>query len=70
MRRDDLLAQAPGISEIAAARVQAGPGSDLDPWVGKAYKALHDLNPGDEFWFSLGTTQFRLVSAGSADEEP
>jgi len=30
MRLDDLLAQAPGLREIATARDQAGPGRDLD----------------------------------------
>ena len=37
--------------------------------VGKAYTALLDLNPGDEFEIKLGRKQIRLVPAGSAEEE-
>jgi hypothetical protein len=37
--------------------------------VGKAYTALLDLNPGDEFEIKLGRKQIRLVPAGAADEE-
>jgi len=37
--------------------------------VGKAYTALLDLNPGDEFEIKLGRKQIRLVPAGGADEE-
>ena len=37
--------------------------------VGKAYTALLDLNPGDEFEIKLGRKQIRLVPAGSSDEE-
>jgi hypothetical protein len=32
--------------------------------VGKAYTALLDLNPGDEFEIKLGRKQIRLVPAG------
>jgi len=37
--------------------------------VGKAYTALLDLRPGDEFEIKLGRKQIRLVPAGSSDEE-
>ena len=37
--------------------------------VGKAYTALLDLKPGDEFEIKLGRKQIRLVPAGSVDEE-
>ncbi|MCP9891756.1 AbrB family transcriptional regulator [Cyanobium sp. Aljojuca 7D2] len=37
--------------------------------IGKAYTALLDLNPGDEFEIKLGRKQIKLIPAGSADEE-
>jgi len=37
--------------------------------VGKAYTALLDLKPGDEFAIKLGRKQIRLVPAGSSDDE-
>ena len=37
--------------------------------VGKAYTALLDLKPGDEFEIKLGRKQIRLVPVGGADEE-
>ena len=37
--------------------------------VGKAYTALLDLSPGDEFEIKLGRKQIRLVPAGGEDEE-
>ncbi len=37
--------------------------------VGKAYSALLDLKPGDEFEIKLGRKQIRLVPVGGADEE-
>jgi len=37
--------------------------------VGKAYTALLDLNPGDEFEIKLGRKQIRLVPVGGADDE-
>ena len=37
--------------------------------VGKAYTALLDLKPGDEFEIKLGRKQIRLVPAGSGDDE-
>jgi len=37
--------------------------------VGKAYTALLDLKPGDEFEIKLGRKQIRLVPAGSSDDE-
>ena len=37
--------------------------------VGKAYTAMLDLEPGDEFEIKLGRKQIRLVPAGGADEE-
>jgi hypothetical protein len=37
--------------------------------VGKAYTAMLDLHPGDEFEIKLGRKQIKLVPAGSADEE-
>ena len=37
--------------------------------VGKAYTALLELKPGDEFEIKLGRKQIRLVPAGSVDEE-
>jgi hypothetical protein len=37
--------------------------------VGKAYTAMLDLRPGDEFEIKLGRMQIRLVPAGGADED-
>ena len=37
--------------------------------VGKAYTAMLDLKPGDEFEIKLGRKQIRLVPLGSEDEE-
>ncbi len=37
--------------------------------VGKAYTAMLDLRPGDEFEIKLGRKQIRLVPVGGADEE-
>ncbi len=37
--------------------------------VGKAYTAMLDLRPGDEFEIKLGRKQIRLVPAGGGDEE-
>jgi len=37
--------------------------------VGKAYTALLDLKPGDEFEIKLGRKVIRLVPVGGSDEE-
>jgi hypothetical protein len=37
--------------------------------VGKAYTAMLDLKPGDEFEIKLGRKQIRLVPAGIEEEE-
>jgi len=37
--------------------------------VGKAYTAMLDLKPGDEFEIKLGRKQVRLIPVGSTDEE-
>ena len=37
--------------------------------IGKAYTALLDLKPGDEFEIKLGRKQIRLVPAGGSDED-
>ena len=37
--------------------------------VGKAYTALLDLRPGDEFEIKLGRKQIRLVPLGAEDED-
>ena len=37
--------------------------------VGKAYTAMLDLKPGDEFEIKLGRKMIRLVPLGSEDEE-
>ena len=37
--------------------------------VGKAYTAMIDLKPGDEFEIKLGKKQIRLVPVGGSDEE-
>jgi hypothetical protein len=37
--------------------------------VGKAYTAMLDLRPGDEFEIKLGRKQIRLIPAGGADED-
>ncbi len=37
--------------------------------VGKAYTAMLDLQPGDEFDIKLGKRQIRLVPVGGSDEE-
>jgi len=37
--------------------------------IGKAYTAMLDLKPGDEFEIKLGKKQIRLVPVGGSDEE-
>ena len=37
--------------------------------VGKAYTAMLDLKPGDEFEIKLGRKQIKLVPLGSTEEE-
>jgi hypothetical protein len=37
--------------------------------VGKAYTAMLDLQPGDEFEIKFGKKQIRLVPVGGSDEE-
>ena len=37
--------------------------------VGKAYTAMLDLKPGDEFEIKLGRKQIKLIPLGSAEEE-
>ncbi|MEB3243330.1 MAG: AbrB family transcriptional regulator [Cyanobacteriota bacterium] len=37
--------------------------------IGKAYTALLDLKPGDEFEIKLGRKQIRLLPCGTSDEE-
>ena len=37
--------------------------------VGKAYTAMLDLNPGDEFEIKLGRKAIRLIPVGLTDEE-
>ncbi len=37
--------------------------------IGKAYTALLELNPGDEFDIKLGRKQIRLIPAGGSDDE-
>ena len=37
--------------------------------VGKAYTAMLDLKPGDEFEIKIGRKQIKLIPAGGAEEE-
>ena len=37
--------------------------------VGKAYTAMLDLEPGDEFEIKLGRKQIKLIPAGTAEED-
>jgi len=37
--------------------------------VGKAYTAMLDLKPGDEFEIKLGRKQIKLINLGAAEEE-
>ncbi len=37
--------------------------------VGKAYTAMLDLEPGDEFEIKLGRKQIKLIPAGSTEED-
>ena len=37
--------------------------------IGKAYTAMLDLQPGDEFEIKLGRKQIRLVPVGGTDED-
>ncbi|MCP9943013.1 AbrB family transcriptional regulator [Cyanobium sp. ATX 6E8] len=37
--------------------------------VGKAYTAMLDLKPGDEFEIKLGRKQIKLIPSGGSDEE-
>jgi hypothetical protein len=36
--------------------------------IGKAYTALLELNPGDEFEIKLGRKQIKLIPSGSEEE--
>jgi hypothetical protein len=37
--------------------------------VGKAYTAMLDLQPGDEFEIKLGRKQIKLIPAGSVEDD-
>ena len=37
--------------------------------IGKAYTAMLDLHPGDEFDIKLGKKAIRLIPAGGSEEE-
>jgi hypothetical protein len=37
--------------------------------IGKAYTAMLDLNPGDEFEIKLGRKQIRLIPVGSHEDD-
>ena len=37
--------------------------------IGKAYTAMLELNPGDEFQIKLGKKAIRLIPAGGSEEE-
>ena len=37
--------------------------------IGKAYTALLDLQPGDEFEIKLGRKQIRLIPVGSSEDD-
>ena len=37
--------------------------------MGKAYTAMLDLEPGDEFEIKLGRKQIKLIPAGTAEED-
>ena len=37
--------------------------------IGKAYTAMLDLKPGDEFEIKLGRKQIRLIPVGGSDED-
>ncbi len=37
--------------------------------VGKAYTAMLDLQPGDEFEIKFGRKQIKLIPLGSTDDE-
>jgi hypothetical protein len=37
--------------------------------IGKAYTAMLDLHPGDEFEIKLGRKQIRLIPVGGSDED-
>ena len=37
--------------------------------MGKAYTAMLDLKPGDEFEIKLGRKQIQLIPMGGTDEE-
>ena len=52
-------------ADSALATVQ-GKGNLL---IGKAYTALLDLKPGDEFEIKLGRKQIRLTPVGATDED-
>ena len=45
------------------------PSSSGNLMVGKAYTAMLDLKPGDEFEIKLGKKQIRLVPVGGSDDE-
>jgi hypothetical protein len=45
------------------------PSSSGNLMVGKAYTAVLDLLPGDEFEIKLGRKQIKLIPLGSPEEE-
>jgi hypothetical protein len=64
----EALLNAKGV-EFGGSTAKVGKGGRGNLMVGKAYTALLDLNPGDEFEIKLGRKQIRLVPLGAPDEE-
>ena len=55
-----------GGRKLSYAATMQGNGNLL---VGKAYTAMLDLKPGDEFEIKIGRKQIKLIPAGGAEEE-
>jgi hypothetical protein len=54
---------------LGAKGVNLGTDSTGNLLVGKAYTAMLDLKPGDEFEIKLGRKQIKLIPLGSSEED-
>ena len=59
----------PVLAKAAASSATPQSAGNGNLLVGKAYTAMLDLNPGDEFEIKLGRKAIRLIPVGGTDEE-
>ena len=65
----NLVAVLPASAKAAASSTTPKVQGNGNLLVGKAYTAMLDLNPGDEFEIKLGRKAIRLIPVGGTDEE-